>query len=111
MGDGLGVGVAPGLGVAGFLATTGTFDFDVSLEGSLGVSFFAAGALAGAGMVAGGVSETCADALAEISKLVRIDIGRRSFMSGAIPAQPWLFQKCRLFQKLWLSQELRRAPA
>jgi hypothetical protein len=61
------------------LATVGAFF-------SLGVSFLAAGVLAGAD--APGVSEICADApLAANRQQARIDIGRSSFIPGAIPVR------------------------
>jgi hypothetical protein len=95
----MGVGVAAGLGVAaGFFAAVVAFGF--------GVSFFAAGALAG-GWAAGGVSEICADAVAiAIVSPATIDIGRRRFMSGVILARSFLFQ-ATVFQA---SQALPHTP-
>src|SRR5829696_3150458 len=94
-GAGAGVGVA-----AGFFAAVGAL--------GLGASFFAAGGLAG-GWAAGGVSEICAVAPAiVISKPASSDMGRSSFISGAIRA--------RLYQgRFWLfrtrSRALLRSPA
>ena len=100
-GEGTGAGAAGfGVGVAaGFFAATGAFGFGISFGASLVGSFFAAGLLSGSGAVgigAGGVSGTCADALlAGISKTARIDMERRSFMSGVIPVRSWLFRTKR----------------
>jgi hypothetical protein len=83
-------GVAAGFGVAaaaaGFLAISGGF--------ALG---FAAGLLAAGGVSApGGVNDICAAAPAVNNRQVaRIDMGRRIFISGAIPVRLWLFRALR----------------
>jgi hypothetical protein len=94
-GAGAGVTVAAGGGVAdGFGAAAGVggalfaaagFGFGLSLFALA----FATGLFAKAGLsAAGGVSEICACALAVIIRQpVRIDIGRRRFIAGAIPAR------------------------
>jgi hypothetical protein len=81
----VGAGVAAGFGVAagaGFLAAAEGF----GLGFSVGFSFFAGAS--GVGAPGGGSSGVCAMALAEsISQLARIDMGRRSFISGVIPVR------------------------
>ena len=76
--------------MAGFLAATGAFGFepslDVSLDVSLGAAFgasFFAGSFAGGDWAAGGVSEICADAPVGIRQPSAIAIGRRSFIPAS----------------------------
>ena len=96
MGDGVGRRRCGGLGVTFLRRRLGfgaSFDgcLGVSVGGSLVASFFAAGLLCG-GWAAGGVSESARmRSMPAAAKPARIDMGRRSFISGVIPVRPLAF--------------------